>query len=95
MLGVMHDGIWVKLRDSFCDEVTVAEIADVAGDALGGDPMPCADSFVEAEDRDETVHTELLVPTSADKVVHDSHLMANRRQIEGGRPTQVAVTAKH
>src|ERR1019366_8792076 len=94
LLSEVHDRLGAERLDDTVGEVRVHEVAGPAGELLARDLLPDLDPALQLGNGDERVDSHLVVVLAAREVVHDAHLVALVGQVQGGRPTEVAVSSE-
>ena len=55
LLGVMHDGVGLELRQGFDQELRIGHVANEWSYGLVGHPRPCGQALVQVGDRNQAV----------------------------------------
>jgi hypothetical protein len=74
------------------DKLPVEQVPELDPDGLSAHLAPGLDPVLEVRDGRQTRGRQLVVDGSPDTVVHDDDLVAHLGEVQGSRPTAVAVT---
>ncbi len=83
----------LKPLNDVADEIVLGHITDKGLDRPPRRLFPRGNPLLKSIDRNKAIDAALRIPGPAAKIVHDAHVMALLRQIQGLWPPQIAVAA--
>src|SRR5918998_2359742 len=92
LLGEVHDRVGLVALEDLRDKLPVEQVPELAPYGLPAHLSPGLDPVLEIRDGRQTRCRQLVVDGPPDAVVHDDDLMAHLGEVQGSRPTAVAVT---
>ena len=93
LLGEVHDRLGLEFGHHRRQKVIVRNVADERLDLLSRELLPDRKPLRERTDRGQGLRPEFVVPLTAGKVIDDCDGVSLAGQIQGRRPTTVAVAA--
>src|SRR5215472_17138396 len=95
LLREMDDGLWSKCLERRNQKIVITDVADKYLDSFARQVLPHAQTVRQRTDWRERLRPQFVVPQSAHIVINNGDGMALLRQIEGRRPTAIAVPTEH